>query len=69
MFGLLIAPLTTMTSRLIGMMLVVAIWLLSRPGGWAVLVVLVLVGVKLLPEPDTHSEVTSPPPVTAPASR
>ncbi len=69
MFGLLIAPLTAMTSRLIGVMLVVAIWLLSRPGGWAVLVVLVLVGVKLLPEPDPHPDVTAPPPVTAPASR
>jgi len=26
-----------------------ALWLISRPGGWAVLVVLTLVGVKLLP--------------------
>lgn len=27
----------------------VAIWLISRPGGWAVLVAAALVGVKLLP--------------------
>ncbi|WP_406721411.1 MULTISPECIES: hypothetical protein [Thioclava] len=64
MFGLLIAPLTALTSRLIGVALVVALWLISRPGGWAVLVVLILVGVKLLPEPASHPDVTSPAPVT-----
>ncbi len=27
----------------------IALWLISRPGGWAVLVIAALVGVKLLP--------------------
>ena len=38
-------------SRLTMLALTVAIWLLSRPGGWAVLVVLALVGTRLLPAP------------------
>ncbi len=29
--------------------LAIAMWLFTRPGGWAVVVVAVLVGVKLLP--------------------
>lgn len=37
------------TTRLTLALASVAIWLISRPGGWAVLVVLALVGVKLLP--------------------
>ncbi|MBZ4023616.1 hypothetical protein CKO11_14265 [Rhodobacter sp. TJ_12] len=28
----------------------IGIWLMSRPGGWAVVVVAILVGVKLLPD-------------------
>ena len=37
------------TARLTLALLSVAIWLLSRPGGWAVLAIAALVGVKLLP--------------------
>jgi hypothetical protein len=36
-------------SRLILASVAVAIWLLSRPGGWAVLVVLVLLGLRVFP--------------------
>ena len=35
--------------RLTMAVLGVGIWLMSRPGGWAVVVVAILVGVKLLP--------------------
>lgn len=49
MIGLLFSGLTSAGSR-IGMMAVtLGIWLLSRPGGWAVLVVLILLGLKVLP--------------------
>lgn len=34
----------------------IGLWLMSRPGGWAVVVVAILVGVKLLPAPeDKHA--------------
>ncbi|MBW0158562.1 hypothetical protein OE699_10300 [Sedimentimonas flavescens] len=36
-------------SRLVLWIIAISIWLISRPGGWAVLAVLALVGVKLLP--------------------
>lgn len=38
------------TTRLMLWSLGLAVWLLRRPGGWAVLAVAALVGVKLLPQ-------------------
>ncbi|TQS70262.1 hypothetical protein ERN12_13990 [Rhodobacteraceae bacterium] len=51
MFGLLLTPLAALSSRLFGLAFVLAIWLFSRPGGWAVLAMGALVAVKLLPVP------------------
>jgi hypothetical protein len=36
--------------RLTMALLGIGIWLMSRPGGWAVVVVAILVGVKLIPK-------------------
>lgn len=41
----------TASLRLIWAALALGIWLMSRPGGWAVVVVAILVGLKLVPEP------------------
>ena len=51
MLGLVFGAATSAASRLFGLALTVAIFLLARPGGWAVLVVLALIGVKLLRAP------------------
>ncbi|MDF2141123.1 hypothetical protein [Paenirhodobacter sp. CAU 1674] len=47
--GALFGFLGLATTRIALALLSVAIWLISRPGGWAVLAVLALTGVKLLP--------------------
>lgn len=49
MWGPLLGYAGFATTRLTLMLVSVAIWLLTRPGGWAVLAVAALVGVKLLP--------------------
>ncbi|WP_169583113.1 hypothetical protein [Rhodobacter capsulatus] len=41
----------TASLRLIWSAAAIGIWLMSRPGGWAVVVVAILVGLKLVPEP------------------
>ncbi|WP_368391208.1 hypothetical protein [Thioclava arctica] len=41
--------LTMAGSRLVFTSLALVIWLISRPGGWAVLVVLVLLALRVLP--------------------
>jgi hypothetical protein len=47
--GALFGFLGLASARIATTTLALAIWLISRPGGWAVLVVLALTGVKLLP--------------------
>ncbi|KEO54076.1 hypothetical protein [Thioclava pacifica] len=47
--GALFGFAATAGSRLVGIALALAIWLISRPGGWAVLVVLVLLGLRVFP--------------------
>ncbi|MFD2175618.1 hypothetical protein [Rhodobacter lacus] len=40
----------------------IGLWLMSRPGGWAVVVAAILVGVKLLPQPvDKAPEILAAP--------
>ncbi|WP_176715601.1 hypothetical protein [Thioclava sp. SK-1] len=51
MIGILLSSLSFVSTRVAGLSVALAIWLLTRPGGWAVLVVLVLVLVKMLPSP------------------
>ncbi|MBC7147387.1 MAG: hypothetical protein H5U24_18635 [Thioclava marina] len=48
--GVLFSLFATAGSRLVGIALALAIWLISRPGGWAVLVVLILLGLKVFPD-------------------
>ncbi|MFN0115575.1 MAG: hypothetical protein ACKVPY_12950 [Paracoccaceae bacterium] len=50
MLGLLLSGAASAGSRLTFGLIALAIWLISRPGGWAVLVVLVLVGLRWFPE-------------------
>ncbi len=50
MWGLVFGFAGMATTRLAMAALAVAIWLLSRPGGWAVLAVATLVGLKFLPQ-------------------
>lgn len=53
MLGLIFGAATAATSRLFGLALTIAIFLFSRPGGWAVVVVATLVGWKFLKQsPD-----------------
>jgi len=49
MWGLLFGYAGLATTRLTLSLVSVALWLLTRPGGWAVLALAALVGVKLLP--------------------
>ena len=51
MWGPFLGVAGTASLRAIWALLAVGIWLMSRPGGWAVVVVAVLVGLKLVPEP------------------
>lgn len=50
MIGMLFSGLASAGSRVGWMAFSLGLWLLSRPGGWAVLVVLILVGFKMLPQ-------------------
>lgn len=53
MFGLLFGAASAATTRLLGLALTLGIFLLSRPGGWAVVVAATLVGWKFLKQtPD-----------------
>ena len=47
--GALIGLIGLASTRAVLTLGTLALWLISRPGGWAVLVVLALAGVKLLP--------------------
>ena len=49
MWGALFGFAGLATTRLTLTLISIAIWLISRPGGWAVLAAAALVGVKLLP--------------------
>ncbi len=50
MFGLLLSGVASAGSRITFGAITLAIWLISRPGGWAVLVVLVLLALRWFPE-------------------
>lgn len=50
MIGMLLSGVASAGSRAVALSLGLAFWLLSRPGGWAVLVVLVLLAVRWFPE-------------------
>ena len=50
MLGLLVSGVASAGSRLTFAAITLAVWLMSRPGGWAVLVVLVLVALRWFPE-------------------
>jgi hypothetical protein len=50
MVGMLVSGIAGAGSRLVGLVLTVAIFLLSRPGGWAVLVALALLALRWFPE-------------------
>lgn len=50
MWGSLLGLAGIAGTRLALALVSVAVWLISRPGGWAVLVAAALVGVKLLPK-------------------
>ncbi|WGT52261.1 MULTISPECIES: hypothetical protein [Thioclava] len=47
--GVLFGFLATAGSRIVGIGFALAIWLLARPGGWAVLVVLTLLALRVFP--------------------
>jgi hypothetical protein len=47
--GFLFSGLATAGSRAAGLAFALAVWLISRPGGWAVLVVLVLLWLRWFP--------------------
>jgi hypothetical protein len=49
-FGLLLSGVASAGSRITFGAITLAIWLISRPGGWAVLVVLVLLALRWFPE-------------------
>lgn len=49
--GVILSFFGTASARLVGLAIALAVWLLSRPGGWAVLVVLVLFGLRVFPNP------------------
>lgn len=50
MWGSLLGYAGMASARLALALIGIGIWLMSRPGGWAVVVVAILVGVKLLPK-------------------
>ncbi len=50
MLGLLLSGVASASSRMTFGIITFAIWLISRPGGWAVLVVLVLLALRWFPE-------------------
>ncbi|MDF1620295.1 hypothetical protein [Pseudothioclava nitratireducens] len=50
MFGTIFGFAGLATTRLALFAFSIGLWLLTRPGGWAVLAVLALVGVKLIPQ-------------------
>ena len=50
MIGFLVSGLASAGSRAAGLALALSIWLISRPGGWAVLTVLVLLALRWFPE-------------------
>tara|TARA_B100002051_G_scaffold273573_1_gene312653 strand:- start:1768 stop:1980 length:213 start_codon:yes stop_codon:yes gene_type:complete len=49
LMGVLFGFLATASSRIVGIGFALAVWLISRPGGWAVLVVLTLLALRVFP--------------------
>ncbi len=49
MIGMIFGGLGTATMRLVLGVVTVSVWLISRPGGWAVLVVLALLALRWFP--------------------
>jgi hypothetical protein len=50
MWGLIFGGVTTAGTRAVMMVVSLSVWLISRPGGWAVLVVLALLGLRWFPQ-------------------
>lgn len=50
MIGMLFGGLTAAGTRAFSLVLTLSVWLISRPGGWAVLVFLALLALKAFPE-------------------
>ena len=50
MIGMLFGGLTAAGTRAFSLVLTLSVWLISRPGGWAVLVALALLALKWFPE-------------------
>jgi hypothetical protein len=49
MWGLIFGGVTTAGTRAVMLVVSMSVWLISRPGGWAVLVVLALLGLRWFP--------------------
>jgi hypothetical protein len=50
MIGMIFGGLTSAGTRAVSLALTLSVWLISRPGGWAVLVALVLLALRWFPE-------------------
>ncbi len=50
MIGMLFGGLTSAGTRAFSLALTLSVWLISRPGGWAVLVALALLALRWFPE-------------------
>jgi hypothetical protein len=50
MIGMLFGGLTAAGTRAFSLALTLSVWLISRPGGWAVLVALALLALRWFPE-------------------
>jgi hypothetical protein len=50
MLGMIFGGLTTASTRIAVTAFTIAVWLISRPGGWAVLVFLALLALRWFPE-------------------
>jgi hypothetical protein len=51
MLGLIFSAAGTVSTRAVLWLVSIGIWLMSRPGGWAVVVVAILLGLKMYPKP------------------
>ena len=50
MIGMVLGGLTAASTRAFSLALTLSVWLISRPGGWAVLVALALLALRWFPE-------------------
>jgi hypothetical protein len=62
MLGMILGGIGTAGTRVVLAIVSISIWLLSRPGGWAVLVVLALLALRWFPEAAPPASPTPPAP-------